>query len=102
MKTCSNCKNPMVEMSSKTPEGIEYKFYKCNKCGEEIVDMKQLHNVAEKYRIMKRYRVRLSKWGLSLGIRIPKDLVDKYNFSNKDEVSIIPDKKGLLIIPGKE
>ena len=38
----------MIEKSAKTPEGIEYNYYKCEKCGEEIVDMKQLHKVAEK------------------------------------------------------
>jgi len=99
MKICSECKGKMNEMTSATPEGIAYKYYKCGKCGEEIVDMKQLHNVAEKYRIMKKYRVKLSKWGLSLGIRIPKELVDKYKLSNDDEVSIIPEKDGILIIP---
>jgi len=30
-------------------EGVGYKYYKCQSCGEEIVDMKQLHQVAEKY-----------------------------------------------------
>ncbi len=53
MKKCSECNGEMAEKSDKTPEDIEYKYYKCGKCGEEIVDMKQLHNVAEKYRIMK-------------------------------------------------
>ena len=73
--------------------------YKCEKCGEEIVDMKQLHEVAEKYRVLKRYQVKLSKWGLSLGLRIPKELVKKYNLKNEEEVTIIPEKKGIKIIP---
>ena len=98
MKKCSECNGEMVEKSNKTPEVVEYKYFKCNKCGEEIVDMKQLHNVAEKYRIMKRYRAKLSKWGLSLGVRIPRELVSKYRFNNKDEVSIIPEKEGILIV----
>ena len=97
MKICSECKGKMVEKTGKTPEGISYNFYKCGKCGEEIVDVKQLHNVAEKYRIMKKYHVKLSKWGLSLGVRIPKDLIEKYKF--KDEVSIIPEEKGILVVP---
>ena len=49
MKKCSECNGEMQELKSKTPEGIGYYYYKCKKCGEEIVDMKQLHNVAEKY-----------------------------------------------------
>jgi len=60
MKSCSECKGIMVERSAKTPEGISYNYFKCDKCGEEIVDMNQLHNVAEKYRIMKRYLFILS------------------------------------------
>ncbi len=101
MKTCSECKGKMIEKKDKTPEGVEYKFYKCSKCGEEILDMKQLHNVAKKYRTMKKYHAKLSKWGLSLGVRIPKELVTKYGLSDDEEVSIIPEKKGILIIPAK-
>lgn len=97
MKTCSECKGKMVVNKSETPEGIEYSYYKCSKCGEEIVDMKQLHTVAEKYRIMKKYRVKINKWGLSTGIRIPQELVKKYHFG--EEVSIIPEKNGILIMP---
>ena len=43
MKTCSECKGKMKELRAKTPEGVGYKYFKCNKCKEEIVDMKQLH-----------------------------------------------------------
>jgi DNA-directed RNA polymerase subunit RPC12/RpoP len=50
MKKCSECKGEMKELKSKTPEGVEYKYYKCSKCSSEIVDMKQLHEVAEKYK----------------------------------------------------
>ena len=99
MKVCSECDKKMNEMEGATPEGVKYKYYKCGNCNEEVVDMKQLHNVAEKYRIMKKYRVKLSKWGLSLGIRIPKELVNKYKLNDDGEVSIIPEKDGILIIP---
>ncbi len=101
MKRCSECNGKMIEKTSKTPEGFEYNFYRCSKCGAEIVDMKQLHNVAEKYRIMKKYNAKLSKWGLSLGLRIPKELVSKYHLSNEEEVSIIPEKNGILIVPSQ-
>jgi antitoxin component of MazEF toxin-antitoxin module len=61
--------------------------------------MKQLHNVAEKYRVMKKYNVKLSKWGLSLGLRIPKELAKKYKFRDNKEVTIIPEDKGIKIVP---
>ena len=99
MKNCSECKGTMIEKTAKTPEGISYNYFKCNKCEEEIVDIKQLHNVAEKYRIMKKYNVKLSKWGLSIGLRIPKEIVKKYNFKDNEEVTIIPEDKGIRVFP---
>jgi hypothetical protein len=97
MKKCSKCNSVMKEMSAKTPEGFEYAYFKCPKCKEEILDMSQLHEVAEKYREMKRFNARLSKWGMSLGVRIPKELAERYKF--KDEVTMIPEKEGIRIIP---
>lgn len=99
MKKCTECKGNMKELSAKTPEGFEYKYFKCGKCGEEILDMSQLHNVAEKYRTMKRFNAKISKWGMSLGLRIPKELVKRYNLKNEEEVAIIPEEKGMRIIP---
>lgn len=78
------CEGKMQALKAKTPEGIEYSYYMCNKCGEEIVDMKQLHEVAEQYRMLKKYHAKLSKWGLSLGLRIPKKLVEKYNLKDEE------------------
>ncbi|HLC71796.1 MAG TPA: hypothetical protein VJI32_07330, partial [Candidatus Nanoarchaeia archaeon] len=69
MKSCSECKETMKEFITKTPEGIEYHYHKCTKCGEEMVDRTQLHQVAEKYRVLRNYHVKLSQWGLSLGMR---------------------------------
>lgn len=89
----------MKELTAKTPEGVTYRYFSCGKCGEEIVDMKQLHDVARKYRDMKTFRAKISKWGMSLGIRIPKELVKKYQFKDDEEVMIIPDEKGIKIIP---
>lgn len=88
----------MKELVAKTPEGFEYKYFKCEKCGEEILDMNQLHNIAEKYRAMKRFNVKISKWGMSLGLRIPKELVKRYNLKDDEEVAIIPEEKGMRII----
>jgi len=99
MKKCSECNVNMKELVSKTPEGIEYKYFKCEKCGEEILDMKQLHNVADKYRELRRYHAKMSKWGESLGVRIPKDLVKKYGLREEREVTILPEKGGIKIIP---
>ncbi|MDP3698405.1 MAG: AbrB/MazE/SpoVT family DNA-binding domain-containing protein [Nanoarchaeota archaeon] len=89
----------MAELVDETPEGVEYKYFKCEKCGEEIVNMKQLHDVAQVYREMRKYHAKLSKWGLSLGVRIPKELVERYHFRNDEKVTIIPEDNGIKIIP---
>jgi DNA-directed RNA polymerase subunit RPC12/RpoP len=99
MKKCSECKGEMKELTAKTPEGVEYKYFKCGECGEEILDMSQLHNVAQKYREMKKFNAKLSKWGMSLGLRIPKELAQKYHFKDNEEVTMIPEKEGIKIIP---
>lgn len=99
MKTCSACTNTMEELSAKTPEGVAYNYFKCVKCGEEILDLKQLHRVAEKYRVMKNYHVKLSKWGLSLGMRLPKEVVQRYRLKDNEEVVLIPEKEGIRIMP---
>ncbi len=100
LKKCSECRGQMKELISKTPEGIKYTYFKCEKCKEEILDMNQLHTVAEKYREMKKFHAKVSKWGMSLGIRIPKELVQRYNFEDNKEVSIIPEDEGIRVIPG--
>jgi antitoxin component of MazEF toxin-antitoxin module len=48
---------------------------------------------------MKRFHAKISKWGMSLGLRIPKELVQKYNFKDEEEVTMIPEKEGIKIIP---
>ena len=99
MKKCTECNGAMKEQNAETPEGIEYTYYKCNDCGEEIVNMQQLHNVAEKYRKIRAYFATVSKWGLSLGLRLPKELAEKYHFKSNTKVKMIPEKEGIMIIP---
>ena len=97
MKKCSECSGKLKELVSFTPEGVQYKYFKCSECGDEILNMEQLHSVADKYREMKRDNAKLSKWGHSIGFRIPRELAKKYNF--KENVVIIPESRGIRIIP---
>jgi len=89
----------MKEMKASTPDNISYRYYQCEKCKEEIVDMKQLEDVAREYRELKRFNTKICKWGLSLGLRIPQELAKRYRLKDKREVSIIPEEKGIKIIP---
>jgi len=95
MRDCPTCKKEMRAAQAHTPEGVLYHYYSCL-CGEEIVDMRQLHDVAQKYRELKSYRIKLTRWGKSTGLRIPQELVKKYKL--KDEVILLPDEKGFRIL----
>jgi len=99
MKKCGDCGGRAEELEGVTPEGITYRFFKCRECGEETLDMKQLHAVAGKYRALRLYHAKMSQWGQSLGLRIPKELVAKYNFRPNEEVAIIPEKEGIRVVP---
>ena len=95
---CTKCKGKMINKKGITPEGFEYDYSECTKCGEEIVDLKQLHVVAQKYREMKKYSVKISKWGDSLAMRIPKELVKEYNLKSEKRITLIPENKSIKII----
>ncbi|MBT7241193.1 MAG: AbrB/MazE/SpoVT family DNA-binding domain-containing protein [Candidatus Diapherotrites archaeon] len=95
---CTKCRNKMIKKKGITPEGFEYTYSKCVECGEEIVDLKQLHEVANKYRYMKKYSVKISKWGDSLAMRIPKELAKEYNIKSDERITLIPEKKSIKII----
>jgi len=97
MKLCSQCGKKTVVKSAKLKDGTPYQYHSCN-CGEEFLDMKQLHEVAEIYRERKRNIAKLSKWGVSLGVRIPKELVQRYNLKDKSEVTFIPEEGSIRII----
>jgi hypothetical protein len=98
MRTCTKCKILMEERASLLKDGTPYKYYYCNKCKDSFLDMKQLHEVAEIYRERKRNIAKLSRWGVSLGVRIPKELVERYKLKEKTEVTLIPEEGSIRII----
>lgn len=98
-KMCWECKGKMKEYTAYTPEGIRYKYWKCSKCGEEVLDMKQLHIVSEKYRKLKVYRVTISRWGTALAMRIPKDITQTHKIKEGERAIVVPEKDGFKVIP---
>ena len=97
MRKCA-CGGKMEELTGKTPESISYQYYKCEKCGEEILDTKELKELTLKYRQLKSYQATISQWGQSLGLRIPKELADRYKLKDSEKVTIIPEKEGVKIL----
>ena len=46
--------------------------------------------------------VKIQKWGNSLGIRIPKNIIDKVNLSENAEVEIESKNGTIVIFPAKK
>lgn len=81
-------------------DGIEYEVFKCSKCGEEIMDMTQLKNLASKYRKLRKAKeITFAKWGNSIAVRIPHDIVEKYKITSGKHGIMSNDKEGIKIIP---
>ncbi len=95
---CMKCKAKMATKEAQMKDGLIYEYWSCPNCGDEIVDMKQLHEVVEKTRNLKQYTVTVSKWGDSDAIRIPRELSKRYNFKSKKTVRLIPEKTGIKIL----
>jgi len=84
------------ERTTAFPDGIPYRHHVCLSCGESYLDMEQLGEVAAIYRKIKRNRATVSRWGASIGIRIPKALAKGFKVGS--EVTIVPEKDGLRIL----
>ncbi len=99
---CPVCeKGRMVIARDTMPsEGVPFEFYRCLKCGEELLDMKQLGRLAKEYRKLRKAKeIQFSKWGNSIAVRIPKEIVDEYRIKPGREGLITKDKEGIKIIP---
>ena len=51
----------MEQRKQTTLEGLEYRYFRCRKCGEHMLGIKQRHKIAEKYRILIRTRSKTAK-----------------------------------------
>mgnify|MGYP001606454776 CR=1 FL=1 len=99
---CPICnKGEMEKMNDKIKEdGISYEAYKCKSCGEEIMDMKQLSSLAKKYRDLRKAKeITFSKWGNSIAVRIPNELVEEFHIKSGKQGIITKGKTGIEIIP---
>ena len=99
---CPICQKGIMEKKKDIMEqdGIEFEAYKCSECGEEIMTMKQLKVLAGKYRVLRKAKeVTFAKWGNSIAIRIPSDIVEEYGFDVGKHGLLKKDKEGIKIIP---
>lgn len=81
-------------------DGVEFEAYRCSKCGEEIMTMKQMRVLAGKYRKLRNAKeITFAKWGNSIAVRIPSDIAEEYHISEGKRATMTRDKKGIRIIP---
>ncbi len=98
---CPICKGEMKKINDKIKEdGIEFEAFKCQSCGEEIMDMKQLKSLADKYRKLRKAKeIVFAKWGNSIAVRIPSEIAKEYKIKSGKPGIITKDKEGIKIIP---
>jgi len=97
MNTCPRCQSRTVVKNARMPrEGFLYEYHQCTKCGEEVLDMKQLGRLADEYREMR--KAKFATWGNSIGIRIPKEMTDKLKIANGTPAHISIENGGIRIV----
>ena len=98
MKNTSCVCGGTYELKENTSEeGVVYDGFKCNSCGDVILDMEQarvFYKALEKI-----YNVSLSKWGESLALRIPASIARSLHLKPRQKARIIPDKNSFRVVP---
>ncbi|MDO9537611.1 MAG: YgiT-type zinc finger protein [Thermoplasmata archaeon] len=75
----------------------ETEVFKCNQCGEILMDSDQIKELRKKVDVLKIKR-KLGISGNALVLRIPKDLQKFYGLEVEDIVEIIPINKHRFIV----
>jgi DNA-directed RNA polymerase subunit M/transcription elongation factor TFIIS len=99
---CPTCTKGIMEKKKDIIEedGVTFEAFACSACGEEIMNMKQLKVLAGKYRKLRKAKeITFAKWGNSMAVRIPNDIVEEYHLSVGKQGILTKDKEGIKIIP---
>ena len=97
---CPMCGKGTMQMhkDSIKQDNVDFDALKCDNCGEEIVTMHQLKQLAGKYRELRKSKeVTFAKWGNSIAVRIPQDIVQELGISEGKKGFLMKSKKGLKI-----
>ncbi|HLC20049.1 MAG TPA: AbrB/MazE/SpoVT family DNA-binding domain-containing protein [Candidatus Nanoarchaeia archaeon] len=99
---CPICNNGEMEETKEVIEqdDVEFRILKCTHCGEELMNMKQLKMLANKYRELRNAKkITFAKWGNSLAVRIPNEIAAELNIREGKHGTLIKEKRGIKIIP---
>ena len=99
---CPVCQKGKMEKKKGIMEqdGIEFEAYKCLECGEEIMNMKQLRVLANKYRKLRHAKdITFARCGNNTDVSSPSYSANEYNISAGKHGTLTKDKEGIKIIP---
>ncbi len=98
---CHKCKREMREIIGKMPkEKVIYKAFQCPNCGEEVLTMDQMKSLAKQYKSLREAKkTSFAKWGNSIAIRIPEELVKELKIKPGKKAQISREKESLKIVP---
>ena len=99
--TCPICKGEMKLMKDVIKEdNVEFNAYKCTKCGEELMDMKQLRNLTKEYRKLKdAQKIKFTQWGNSIAVRNSKSYLNDLGVHKGDTGLMYKEGNEIRIIP---
>ena len=97
---CPICAGVMVKIEdSIKQDGVTFNAYRCSACGEELMDMQQLKEMATKYRVLRKAKeITFVKWGNSLAVRIPQTFAKELKVKEGDTAYLKKSKNGLEIV----
>lgn len=97
---CPICLGTMEKIEdAMKQDGVTFYAHRCGKCGEEIMDMNQLKELAGKYRVLRRAKeITFVKWGNSLAMRIPQEFAKEMKIKEGDHALLKRSKEGLEIV----
>ncbi len=81
-------------------DGVEFEALQCSNCGEELMTMQQLKVLTHSYRKLRKSKeITFAKWGNSIAVRIPNEIVQELKITEGKHGLLTKDKKGIKIIP---
>lgn len=94
---CIACNKGKMRLVSGRHNGVAYSAYKCDRCGEEIMNLAQTKRFMQA--TQKARTVTFSKWGQALAVRIPVEAVKRLHLNPGEKAKLSYDDKELTITP---
>lgn len=94
---CPNCKAEMEEVKWDIGFGILVDSNHCPKCKFNVTDEKKLEQAIKQLREKMVFERKIVRIGTGLGIRLPNQLVEKYNIQYGKAVKIIPEREKIVV-----